>query len=226
MASSIGIFSGSIGRKFVMGLTGLFLISFLLVHCGVNACIFVPDHGLTFNTAAHFMGHNLLIRTMEVVLFIGFILHIVQSYILTQQNNKARPIKYVANNGEANSKWYSRSMGILGSIILLFLIVHLSHFWVKSRFTGLPGEDTNGNENLYAVMLTVFQQSWVVILYVLGCISLAYHLLHGFASSFQTLGLNHHRYNPIIKGAGMLFAIVVPFVFATMPVAIFFGWVN
>jgi succinate dehydrogenase / fumarate reductase cytochrome b subunit len=188
----------SIGKKLVMGLTGFFLISFLIVHCLLNSFIFFNDGGLLFNEGAKFMAENPVIRIMEVVLFIGLILHAVQALVLTLQNNKARPVKYAVTNGNANSKWYSRSMGILGSLLLIFLVVHLANFWVKSRFTGLPGEDANGNENLYAVMLEVFKNPAIVILYIVGVIALAYHLLHGFPSAFQTLGWNHPKYNPLI----------------------------
>lgn len=216
----------SLGKKLLMGLTGLFLITFLVVHCLLNAFIFFNDGGLTFNIGAKFMATNPLIRIMEYVLFLGLILHIVQSAVLTMQNNKARPVKYAVNNGAANSKWYSRSMGILGSLLLLFLIVHLAHFWVKSRFTGLPGEDSNGNENLFLVMVEVFQHAWVVILYVIGCISLAYHLMHGFPSAFQTLGWNHPKYTPVIKKIGMVFSILIPLIFAAMPIAVFAGLIK
>jgi succinate dehydrogenase / fumarate reductase cytochrome b subunit len=219
-------FQSSLGKKLIMGITGLFLISFLVVHCLLNSFIFFNDGGLIFNEGAKFMATNPLIRIMEYVLFLGLIIHILQSLFLTIQNNKARPVKYAVNNGNANSKWYSRSMGILGSLLLMFLIIHLAHFWVKSRFTGLPGEDANGNENLYAVMQIVFQNLWVVIVYVLGCISLAYHLLHGFASSFQTLGWNHPKYKPLILKTGTLFSIIIPLIFALMPVAMYMGWVK
>ncbi|MDQ3046809.1 MAG: succinate dehydrogenase cytochrome b subunit [Bacteroidota bacterium] len=224
--SSRNFLQSSIGQKMVMGLTGLFLISFLLIHCLLNSFIFFNDGGLTFNVGAQFMADNWIVRTMEYVLFIGLVWHMVQSLILTIQNNKARPVKYAVNKGEANSKWYSRSMGILGSLLLLFLVVHLAHFWVKSRFTGLPGHDANGNENLYAVMQEVFKNPLVVGVYVLGCISLAYHLLHGFPSAFQTMGWNHPKYNRLIVLAGTAFAIIIPLIFALMPVAMYLGWVK
>lgn len=219
-------FQSSLGKKLIMGITGLFLISFLVVHCLLNSFIFFNDGGLIFNEGAKFMATNPIIRIMEYVLFLGLIIHILQSLFLTLQNNKARPVKYAANHGAANSKWYSRSMGILGSLLLMFLIIHLAHFWVKSRFTGLPGEDANGNENLYAVMQIVFQNLWVVVIYVLGCISLAYHLLHGFQSSFQTLGWNHPKYTPAIKMIGAAFSVIIPLIFALMPVAMYVGWVK
>jgi succinate dehydrogenase / fumarate reductase cytochrome b subunit len=224
--TSAKFLQSSIGKKLVMGLTGFFLISFLLVHCFLNSLIFFNDGGLTFNAGAKFMAENPLIRTMEVVLFIGLILHAVQALLLTLQNNKARPVKYAMTNGNKNSKWYSRSMGILGSLLLIFLVVHLANFWVKSRFTGLPGEDANGNENLYIVMLEVFKNPLIVVLYVVGVISLAYHLLHGFPSAFQTLGWNHPKYNPLIIKVGTAFSIIIPLIFAMMPISIFMGWIK
>src|SRR5262249_14806380 len=157
---------------------------------------------------------------------VGLIIHIVQSLLLTMSNNKARKTGYVVNNGNANSKWYSRSMGILGSLLLIFLVIHLAHFWVKSRFTGLPGEDANGHENLYAVMQIVFQQLWVVIVYVLGVIALSYHLMHGFQSAFQTLGLNYKSYTPLIKRTGFWFSIIIPLIFALMPIVMYLGIVK
>src|SRR3954466_1251493 len=171
MSNKSGFLSSSIGKKVVMGLTGLFLISFLVIHCFLNSLIFFNDGGLTFNEGAHFMAHNWLIRAMEIVLFAGIILHIIQALVLTIDNNKARPIGYAKFNGAANSTWYSRSMGLLGTLIMLFLIIHLAHFWIKSRFTGLPGEDSNGRENLYAVMQTTFAYGWVVVLYCFSMIS-------------------------------------------------------
>ncbi|WP_342329736.1 succinate dehydrogenase cytochrome b subunit [Pedobacter sp. FW305-3-2-15-E-R2A2] len=226
MASFGNAFSSSIGKKLIMGITGLFLISFLAVHCFINALIFVNDGGLTFNVGAHFMATNWLIRAMEVVLMAGLLAHIIQGLRLVFQNQAARPVKYAVTNGAANSKWYSRSMGLLGTILLIFLIVHLSDFWVVSRFTGIPTVDSAGHENLFAVMVARFQTLWVVILYVLAMVSLAYHLLHGFASAFQTLGWNHKKYTPLIKAFGIWYSIIIAILFAAMPVAIYAGLIK
>ena len=209
-----------------MGVTGLFLITFLLVHCFLNSLIFANDGGLLFNTGADFMAHNWLIRTMEIVLFLGLILHIVQSLMLTLQNRKARPVPYYKFYGAANSSWYSRSMGLLGTLLLIFLIIHLAHFWVKSRFTGLQGHDASGHEDLYAVMRVVFQSPLVVVIYVLSMISLMYHLMHGFQSAFQTLGVNHKGYTPAIKKAGLVISILIPLLFAAMPVSMYLGLIR
>jgi succinate dehydrogenase / fumarate reductase cytochrome b subunit len=223
---SQGFLKTSIGKKVVMGATGLFLITFLVVHCFINCLIFFNDGGLTFNIGADFMAHNWLIRAGELVLFAGLIIHVFQALILTLENKKARPVGYLKVDGAANSSWYSRSMGLLGTLLLMFLIIHLIHFWVKSRFTGLPGHDANGNENLYAVMQETFKMLWVVILYTLAMISLAYHLLHGFQSAFQTLGLNNKLYTPIIKKVGIYFSIFVPFIFALMPILMYLGIIK
>lgn len=222
--SNINAFlNSSLGRKVVMALTGLFLITFLIVHCAINALIFYNDSGVTFNKGAEFMGTNPIIRTMEVVLFIGLILHIYQALMLTLQNNKARTFKYAVNDAKANSKWYSRSMGLLGTLILMFLIIHLKHFWVVSRFTD---EITGGHTTLFNKMQEAFSSVWVVIIYDLAMISLAYHLIHGFYSAFQTLGLNNRKYTPLIQKTGMAFSIIICFVFAMMPLAIHIGWIK
>jgi succinate dehydrogenase / fumarate reductase cytochrome b subunit len=233
------LFSSSIGKKITMGLTGLFLITFLIVHCGINAMVFFNDNGETFNHWAHFMGSNLIVRTMEIGLMAFLLLHIIQGLILWRQNSAARPVKYAVNNASSNSKWYSRSMGLLGTLILLFLVLHLYHFWTPSRFGGMGsihsleettlGVEYNGQavHNLYAEMLMVFQGNlWIVIVYVLGVFSLFWHLLHGFQSAFQTFGVNHKKYTPIIKAVGVGYSVIICLLFAAMPVAIYAGWIQ
>jgi len=217
------MFKSSLGKKLVMGITGLFLISFLMVHCFLNSLIFLNDGGETFNLGAEFMAKNWLIRAMEIVLFGGLLWHIIQAAILTRENKKARPVAYAASNPSANSKWYSRSMGLLGTILLIFLIIHLRHFWVVSRFTD---EITSGRETLFNEMQEVFSQLWVVILYCLAMVSLGYHLLHGFKSAFQTLGWNHVKYNSMIEKTGVIISIVLPVLFAAMPIAIYMGLIK
>jgi len=223
MSWVITTLTSSLGKKLVMGLTGLFLCSFLIVHCGLNALIFVNDNGESFNAGAEFMAHNPIIRTMEIVLFLGLIGHAVQALFITLHNQKARPVGYAVVNGSANSKWYSRSMGLLGTLLLMFLIIHLKHFWYVSRLTD---HITSGQETLYGEMKEVFENPIWVILYVASMFSLAYHLLHGFQSAFQTLGINHPKYTPMIKSIGVAFSIVIPFVFALMPLAFYFKFIQ
>src|SRR5215212_1343231 len=210
-------FTSSVGKKFVMALTGLFLISFLVIHVGLNACIWANDHGSMFNRAAHFMGATVVVRLLEVVLFIGFIIHIIQGWVLEVQNRSKRKQGYAVTLGNRGSKWYSRSMGLLGTLLFLFLVMHISHFWIPSRITGnLASVEYRQVEmhNLYQRMLEVFQSPIVVILYVLGCISLMYHLMHGFKSAFRTLGVHNSRYFSLIKAVGYGFSVIVPLAFA------------
>jgi len=231
-------FTSSIGKKITMGLTGFFLISFLIVHCSINAMIFFNDEGQTFNHWGHFMGSNLLIRTAEIGLFVFLLIHIIQGLLLWKQNKSARPVKYIVTKPNENSKWYSRSMGLIGTLILIFLILHLYHFWTPSRFGGMGNvrsleetvlSDYNNQpvHDLYKEMLLVFQNNLlVVIIYVLGVISLCWHLLHGFQSAFQTFGWNHKKYTPLIKLLGVGYSIIICLLFAMMPIAIYLHWVG
>jgi succinate dehydrogenase / fumarate reductase cytochrome b subunit len=216
-------FTSSLGKKYIMGLTGLFLISFLIVHVGVNSCIFVNDNGETFNTAAHFMSHNWVVRILEIGLFAGIFLHFIQGLLLWKQNSAARPIKYAVNGASANSSWYSRSMGLLGTLLLMFLIIHLSHFWYETKKDIYFGDD---NENTYAGIKAVFSKWYFVVIYLLGIISLFWHLIQGFQSAFQSLGINHKKYTPIIKCVGVAYSIIVCTLFALMPILMYFGIIN
>ena len=221
------LFTSSVGKKFVMGLTGIFLILFLIVHVGINACIWAKDDGQMFNLAANFMGEMVVPRLLEIGLFAGFLLHIIQAYVLELQNRRKRGVTYQVPMGNKGSKWYSRYMGWLGTFVLLFLVIHIKQFWVPSRFTDLDKVNYNGTEvhNLYALMKDTFTNIWYVVLYLVGCLSLAYHLMHGFQSAFRSLGVYNNRYLTLIKSVGIGFAIIVPLAFAMMPVSMYLDWV-
>jgi len=218
------VFTSSVGKKLVMGFTGIFLILFLTVHVGLNACIWANDSGEMFNKGAHFMGANWVPRLLEIGLFLGLIIHIIQGLALELTNRSKRSVKYAVDYGNLGSKWYSRSMGLLGTLILLFLILHLYNFWLPNRSHQgfLLGEEIN----LYQKMQEVFSNLLVVIVYVLGCISLAYHLAHGFQSAFKTLGVHNKRWIVLISCVGYSFAIIVPLLFALMPLSFYFGWIS
>lgn len=220
------LFSTSIGKKLIMSLTGIFLVIFLVVHCYVNANVLFTNGEENFNRAAHFMGTNLLIRVTEIGLFAGFILHIIQGYKLEWLNRSKRSSRYAVSAGNTTSKWYSRSMALLGTLILIFLIVHLAHFWVPSRITGLEEVVYDGKQyhNLYLEMKNVFAEPWAVALYLLGCFSLSWHLLHGIQSAAQTMGWTSKNYFPFIRSVGQVFSVLVPLIFALMPIFMHFGW--
>lgn len=223
------VFTSSIGQKITMALTGISLILFLAVHASVNALVWFNDGGEVFNRAANFLGANVVPRILEVGLFLFFILHIIQGYVLEAENRTKRNVQYAVNYGNRGSRWYSRSMGLLGTLILLFLIIHLIDFWVPSRFGTMPEailSDGKQVHNLYILMQERFQQPLIVIIYVLGCISLCYHLLHGFYSAFKTMGIYNKRYLILVRWTGYIFAIVVSLAFAMMPISFIAGWVK
>ncbi|MFN6943299.1 MAG: succinate dehydrogenase cytochrome b subunit [Cytophagaceae bacterium] len=207
-------FSGSIGRKLIMSLTGLFLISFLIVHLSGNFLLIRDDAGVAFNRYAHFMKENPIIKILEIVLALGFIFHIVYAVILTINNKKARPERYQYNEPSANSSWFSRNMGLTGSIILIFLILHLRTFFIPHKTPFMEPL----RETMYDEAVLAFSNIYYVGFYVIAMVLLAFHLVHGFSSAFQSMGLRHPKYFNFIKAAGYGFAIIVPLLFALIPV--------
>lgn len=227
------MFTSSVGKKLVMGFTGIFLILFLIVHAGLNATIWANDGGLMFNKAGHFMGSNAVPRILEIGLFLGIFLHIYQGYLLTLENRSKRAVGYAVSY-DKGSKWYSRSMAVLGTLILMFLIAHIYHFWTPSRLGGIGSIKALGEvehngvilHNLYAEMDIVFTNPYIVVLYVLACGSLGYHLAHGFQSAFKTIGVHNKRYHTMITSIGYGFAIFIPLLFALMPISFYFDWIK
>ena len=217
-------FTSSIGKKFVMGFTGFFLILYLVIHAGVNSLIFYNDNGEIFNIAAHFLSHNIIMKIFEVLLFAGFALHIVQGLLLWKQNISSRPMGYKMNRPNSKITWYSGSMGLLGTLLLLFLVMHLYHFWWGTK-TALYFQH-DAPINLYAEMKEVFSDPVVIGLYMLGLVSLLFHLLHGFQSAFQTFGINHKKYTPLIKSFGIIYSVGICILFAFMPIAVFLKWLD
>ncbi|MEP2771019.1 MAG: succinate dehydrogenase cytochrome b subunit [Fulvivirga sp.] len=215
--------SSTLGRKVLMALTGLFLIIFLIVHLTGNLQLLMDDGGKAFNIYAKFMTTNPIIKTTSYLLYATFLAHIVWAIILTVHNKKSRPVGYAVTKGSTNSTWSSRNMGILGTIIFIFLVIHLKNFWYEMHWGGIPKVNYDGEEvkDLYAVVNASFSQIWYVVLYVVAMLGLMFHLFHGFKSSFQTLGLNHPKYNPAIQVVGYAFAVIVPALFACIPIIMY-----
>jgi len=229
-------FTSAVGRKIVMALTGLFLISFLVVHVGLNSCVFndLPifnpdDDGSMFNRAAFYMGNSLVIRIMEIGLFAGFILHIIQGYAVELKNRSRRKQGYKVDLGNRGSTWMSRSMAVLGTLIFLYLVLHVSQFWIPSRITqNVPQEHYNGKEmhNMFLLMYDTFQQGWVVIVYLIGVGALLFHLLHGFHAAFRSVGVHNKKYLSLLKGLGYGFSVTVCLLFALMPISMYLNWIG
>ena len=216
--------TSTIGRKLIVALTGLFLISFLIVHVSGNMLLFSDDGGDAFNIYSRFMSTNPLIRVLEIGLVLGFVLHIYQSLVLTAKNRGAREVKYVKQKSHENSSWYSRNMALFGMIILVFLVIHLKSYWYEYKFGEVPMTTIEGEsvKDMYKIVAESFTAAWYVAFYVISMVILAFHLVHGTQSAFQTLGLNHPSYTPTIKAVGTIFAIVVPALFAAMPLYFYF----
>jgi succinate dehydrogenase / fumarate reductase cytochrome b subunit len=219
----LDLFSSSLGRKVLMALTGLFLILFLAVHLAGNLQLLKHDDGQAFNVYAKFMTTNPVIKVISYANYAFIILHILMAVVLSRKNRTARGSQGYEIAGKS-SAWASRNMGILGTLLLIFLVIHMKDFWAQMHWGGIPTATYDGVEvkNLYAIVSLAFSQAWYVILYVICMIGLAFHLWHGFTSAFQTLGLNHMKYNPVINFVGRAFAVIVPAAFALIPIWMFF----
>jgi len=193
---------------------GLFLISFLFVHLGLNLLVCFPgteeETFKLFNLAAHFMGTNIIIKVFEVVLFGGFIIHIIYGIILQIKNWMSRPVRYKIE-GWSHTSTFSKFMIHTGIIIFIFLVLHLVDFYFKAKFGEIDVVTINGEEyhNLGALVVEKFRQTGFVIWYVFAFLILGFHLHHAFQSAFQTLGLNHTTYTPLIKAIGTIVSIVI-----------------
>lgn len=209
----------------MMSLAGMFLIVYLVVHLGINVTLILFENSETFNKAATFMGNNPIIKVMEIILFGGFLLHMIYGTVLQIQNLLARPKGYKKTNYSQTS-FFSKYMLHTSLILTIFLVLHLLDFWVKNKFLGEVHEITYANGKTYhdlgAMVVDRFQIGWVVIVYVVLLLGLGFHLHHSFQSAFQTLGLNHKTYTPIIKALGVIYSIVVTGGFISIPIVIYF----
>lgn len=204
-------------------MTGLFLIFFLIGHVAGNLLLFKDDGGQAFNEYAHFMSTNQFILILRILTFSSVIFHLIYSIVLTKNNSQARPVGYAVVKASPNTSWMSRNMGILGLLILIFLLIHLRTFFYEMSFGDVPYVEYESGvvKNLYAIVVDAFSKLWYTGLYVFFMFALAFHLAHGFHSSFQTAGVRHAKYTPLIKKTGLAFSIIVPLLFAAMPIYIF-----
>lgn len=212
----------TLSRKILICLTGLFLAFFLLIHFLGNLQLFLPaeEAQLQFNAYSHFLSGNILIKMVSYILYASIIIHAVDGLIITLKNKKSGGNYRLDKRGKS-SKWYARNMGVLGTIILIFLVIHFQNFWYVYKF-GSPALDVNGNKDLYLIVVTVFKQWWFVLIYVISMIALCYHLIHGLHSAVRTLGLYHPKFVKWFKTIGTAYSIIICIGFAFMPIYIFF----
>lgn len=218
------IFSSSIGKKLMMAAAGLFLISFLFVHLGINLLLILFEDSRPFNMAAHFMGNNIVIKIFEVILFGGFLLHILYGFIVQIINWISRPVGYKIPNNQQTS-FFSKFMIHTALIIFVFMVIHLFDFYFKAKIFGEVPEVVYNDKvyhDLGALVLAKFKIPWVIIFYIGSFLFLGFHLLHGFQSAFQTLGIEHRTYTPLIKIIGKLITAVIVAGFTIIPLVIYF----
>ncbi|MGE4586495.1 MAG: succinate dehydrogenase [Mangrovibacterium sp.] len=214
--------SVAIGRKFIVSLSGIFLMLFICVHLGANLLLIFDDSGELFNLGAHFMATNPLIKVIEPVLGLGFLVHIIWTFYVSYQNYRARPVRYVSGSASDTSGWASRNMLVLGALVLVFLVLHLWNFYYVIKFNeqamSLTSIDGVEMHDTYALVAGLFKDSVVYgIIYILGGILLGLHLSHGFWSAFHTIGISNKIWIPRLKMLGQLFAFVVAAGFTIIP---------
>ena len=210
MSGTRQFFRSSIGRKFGMALSALFLMIFLLQNFAINiTSTFSPE---VFNALSHFMGTNPAVQfVLQPVLMFGVLYHFIMGFVLQAQNKAARGSdKYVSYQGSKNSSWFSRNMIYTGLVVLFFLGLHFYDFWIPEmnyKYIEFNPEDA---ERYYPELVHKFEDSLRVGIYVLSFVLLSMHLLHGFKSSFQSIGAHHPKYFPIIEKLGKGYAILIP----------------
>ena len=204
----MGMITSSIARKVAMALSGLFLVLFLLQHFTINfTSVIAPD---TFNSISHFFGNNFVIQAiLQPVLIFAVVFHFVMGIILELKNRKARDVKYASFKGSANASWASRNMIISGLVILAFLGVHFYDFFIPELIHKYVETHPEDPTRYYAETVHKFEDHLRVILYVVSFVLLAFHLWHGFASSFQSVGFNN-KYSKGLTKFAKVFAIVIP----------------
>jgi succinate dehydrogenase / fumarate reductase cytochrome b subunit len=210
----------SITQKVILALAGLFLITFLLIHLGINLLLLRNDGGAAYGIAVEFMTTNILVKIMEIFLFGGFLLHALLGITIQIQNWLARPKRYRIE-GFSHKSFFSKYMIHTGAIIFTFLIIHFMNFYfVKLGWVDAPAGLER--EDFYQMAILLFSNRFYAIMYVIFMIFLGFHLHHAFQSAFHTLGLNHTKYTPFIKGLGTAYSIVVALGFASIPLFIIF----
>jgi succinate dehydrogenase / fumarate reductase, cytochrome b subunit len=206
----INFYTSSIGRKVVMASTGIFLMTFLVFHLGLNATILVDGRGILFNQIASEFHHNWGLRLLEVLVFSGFVVHISQGLLLTWQNKSKRNVAYLVKPRLSLDP--ARSMSILGAIILAFLLLHLYQFWLPHLL--------GNTDDLYRLVQETMSQAWVMAIYVTGCLAVVAHLWHGGRSAAITFGI-HERYQRLVSVLGIGFACAVPLGLAAISIFLF-----
>jgi succinate dehydrogenase / fumarate reductase cytochrome b subunit len=208
-----------------MALTGLFLCAFLVVHLLGNLQLLLPPEEAihSFNAYSQFMTGNPVIKVISYLLYLSIIAHTVYSLIITIRNQRSSGGSYAYDKRSATSSWSSRNMGILGTIILLFLIIHMKDFWYEYKFGNLP-LDGEGNKDLYSIVIEAYGELWYVILNMVAFAALGFHLWHGFYSAFKTLGAYPERLNKGLLWISSVLTVALTAGFLFIPIYVYFTY--
>ncbi len=210
----------SITKKVLMALAGLFLVTFLCVHLGINLMLLKDDGGRMFMEAATFMGTNALIKVAEIVLFAGILLHIVFGLLVSIQNRAARPVAYTCSNS-SDTSFFSKYMFHTGIIVFVFLFLHfIDYYFIKIGLVAPP--PGIASHDFYHRTLLLFSTPWYTLLYIISFVFLGIHLNHAIQSAFQTLGWNHSKYTDAVKFIGSAYSVFIALGFSLVPVYIYF----
>lgn len=192
-----------------MAVSGFFLMVFLLQHLLINLLSVISAD--LFNQASHFMGTNFLVQfILQPVLLFGVIFHLIMGVYLDYKNRYSRGVNYSYNNPSGNSTWMSRNMIVTGTMIMLFLGLHFYDFWIpeiKYKYIDFNAPST---ERYFEELQHKFHDLWRVIIYCISFVFLSLHLLHGFQSSFQSVGFRESRRSGYVKMLSNIYAIIVP----------------
>ena len=222
----ISLNASTFSKKLVIALTGLFLCLFLIVHLSANCILLLPE-GIArdaYNSYSTTLRESPLIKIIAYVLYASIVLHAFYALLITLRNRKAKPDKYLINHFRENSSWTSQNMGILGTLILIFIIIHLVNFWarIKLGYGEEVGLDAYGNKDVYEVTHSLFQNIYYVIFYTVISIPLALHLHHGLKSAFKTLGFYHKKGLKIVAKTALVYAIIMGIGFGVIPLVVYF----
>ncbi len=213
-------------RKSMIALTGLFLCLFLMVHLSANCLLLLPEQTARgwYNAYSTWLRENPLVMIVAYALYLSIIAHVVYALLVTLRNKKTKPVSYSINRTRENSSWASQNMGVLGMLILIFIVIHLVNFWarVKLGIGESVGNDAAGNKDIYEVTYTLFHNIYYVIFYALLMIPLGFHLHHGLQSAFKTLGFYHKRGLTLLARISLVYAILVAVGFGIIPIIVYF----
>ncbi len=212
-------------RKSLIAATGLFLCIFLIVHLSANFILLFPEDIARdmYNSYSTLLRESPLIKIVAYLLYLSIILHVIYALIITINNRRAKPDKYIVNHTNENSTWTSQNMGLIGVMILIFIVVHLAQFWARVKLHIGPevGLDINGHVDVYEVTYSVFQNIYFVLFYTILMIPLGLHLQHGLKSAFKSLGFYHHKGLKILSQVSLFYAAIIAIGFGVIPFIVY-----